>query len=237
MFWVVANPALPGSELRQSCVTANILIALGKPVTAGKWRQAKDRQSHLRLLGGIWHVQLKDREGRRKTLSLQTSNRFEAELRVGQGLTELKRRIRQQALASAEKVPSDVKGIVWELPEGMEGTVENYERYAIAVEATAGELLSEEELEDPSFATWREITRAARERRVRLHAKDYSASWYKALQQTIDLAKELKLTPEDLSSPKNCLAMVRAMEKKGVSRTTLTQRIGVMARRAVSSLN
>ena len=229
MFWVVANPALPGSELRQSCVTANILIALGKPVVAGKGRQTKDRQSHLRLLGGIWHVQLKDRDGKRKTLSLQTSNRFEAELRVGQGLTELKRRIRQQALASAEKVPCDAKGIIWELPEGMEGTVENYERYARAVEATAGELLSEEELEDPSFATWREITRAARERRVRLHAKDYSASWYKALQQTIDLAKELNLTPEDLSSPKNCLAMVRAMEAKGVSRTTLTQRIGVMA--------
>ena len=62
MFWVVANPALPGSELRQSCDNATMLVPLEKLVIVGKGRQAKDRQSHLRFLNGIWHVQLKDHE-------------------------------------------------------------------------------------------------------------------------------------------------------------------------------
>ena len=190
-------------------------------MVAGKGRQTKDRQSHLRLLNGIWHVQLKTAEGKRKTMSLQTTNRFEAELRVGQGLAELKRRTREQAIASAKKFPADAKVIEWD--------VDLATGEATATETTWAAAAPDEELiEEPGAITWREVTRVARERRIRLHAKDYSRSWYEGLKQSIDIAKKLNLNPEDMESPKNCLAIVRGFEKSGASRTTVTQRVGIL---------
>ena len=162
-------------------------------------------------------------------MSLQTTNRFEAELRVGQGLAELKRRTRKQAIASAPKFPANDKVIEWELPDGIEPTIANYERYAVATETTWAAVAPDDSLiEEPGAISWREVTRVARERRIRLHAKDYSRSWYEGLKQSVDIAKTLDLTPEDMQSPKNCLAIVRAFEKGGASRTTVTQRVGIL---------
>jgi len=154
-------------------------------------------------------------------MSLQTTNRFEAELRVGQGLAELKRRTREQVLASAKKYPANTKVIEWD--------VDLTDGSAVATETTWDVVAPDESLlEEPGAISWREVTRVARERRIRLHAKDYSRSWYEGLKQSVDIAKKLNLTPEDMQSPKNCLAIVRAFEKAGASRTTVTQRVGIL---------
>lgn len=181
----------------------------------GKARQTKPQQSNLRILNGIWHVQIKDQNGRRRTLSLQTPDRVEAEGRVGQGLKELRARIREQSLSSMEKVPAQAKVLVWDDLEK-----EPHEEPAWAV-------FPEEVIE--TGITWRDIAQAARERRMRLKGEDYSHSWYKSLDQATQVAKALGLGPEDLNSPTACLRMVRHMEQLKLGRATITNRLSTLA--------
>lgn len=188
----------------------------------GKDRQTKDSGSNLRVLAGIYHCQVRDHLGKRRTLSLQTSSRAEAEARVAQGLKTLKGRIREQALASAPRHPAGTPVVVWDVNlETGEGTPEEITWMDAAPDPAL--------IEDPSEATWRAITAAARERRMRLKRRDFSRSWYWALEKAITAAKELKLSPQDMSDPTNCLTLIRAIEATGIGPSTLTQRVGCMA--------
>jgi len=60
--WVKTTPALSGIALRQACVIARMLLSQEKPAVAGKGRKKMDRQSHLRLLHGLWHIRVKTKD-------------------------------------------------------------------------------------------------------------------------------------------------------------------------------
>lgn len=131
------------------------------------------------------------------------------------GLTELKSRIRQEEIAGTEKVNRNEQVLVWD-----DLTKPPHQEPAWMV-------MPDEVLD--TGITWRDVARAARERRKRLTGSDYSTAWYKALQAAVGVAEGLGIGPEDLARPANCLTIIRSIEQQGLAPGTVTQRVSTLA--------
>ena len=98
-------------------------------------------------------MQLRDGNGKRHSLSLQTENYEKACVRYSQGLQELQERIRQ---IEQQHRPSKWRGdgliTHWELDnENMEPSIENLEKYGRTVQTRADQLSHAEEIRGMSW--------------------------------------------------------------------------------------
>ena len=112
---------------------------------------------------GQYYAELYDGKQRR-SLSLRTSDPEIALQRYGDGMKALADKIRREHQAARPKptltwLPSE-PAIEYDVPDGMELTVENLEKHGISRETTAGELLPDEQLRE---LTWQDLVENARD--------------------------------------------------------------------------
>ena len=173
---------------------------------------------------GQYYAELYDGK-RRRSLSLRTSDPEIALQRYGDGMKALADKIRREHQAARPKptltwLPSE-PAIEYDVPDGMELTVENLEKHGISRETTAGELLPDEQLRE---LTWQDLVENARTIRRRTHGKDYGKAWLKntrTVLSTVDF-KPAGLTPQRIRK------WLDEQEKRGMSAVTMKNRASVL---------
>ena len=172
-------------------------------------------------MNGQWVVQLYDGT-KRKTLNLGTTDYDEACQRFGEGHRELLARIRRDNQIEEHKTYSrDEPATVWEVPRGMEPSVENLERYGVPVETIAAEVLEDHQL---TRLTWEDLAKNANSVRLRKTGQGYTQGWWQVFKYTM---RQVPFQPEGLT-----VEMVYAwnadQERKGIGAQTRRSRCSLL---------
>ena len=183
---------------------------------------------------GGYYAELYD-GNRRRSLSLRTSDPEIALQRYGDGMKALADKIRREHQAAKPKTPltwlPSEPATVWEVPDGMEMTIENLEKHGIERQTTADEVLPDEQLRD---LTWDDLVENARTIRRRTHGKDYGKAW---LKNTKTVLSTVDFRPAGLT-PQRIRRWLDEQEKKGLSAVTMKNRASCLqglVERAITS--
>ena len=160
---------------------------------------------------GVWFVQLKSREGRRLTRSLETTDPLKAAARAQQAIEELRA---QDQVSQSSRWRADDPAIVWD--EQADGSFK--ERHT-----TASEILEPDQLRETN---WFDLVREAEAKWKRKNGAGYSSSWHINIQKAIKACpyeSPLKLTPKQLH------VWVKQMQDQGLAPKTIQGRCALLS--------
>ena len=124
----------------------------------------------------VWYVQLRDTNGKRHSLSLETTDRETGMRRYGQAIKMLQARIKaQEEAGKPSKWLADEPVTEWNIPSGVDGRPDFAN--AKPVEKTWGEIANDDQIRRLS---WEDLIREAEDRRKQKEGKSYSPAWHEA---------------------------------------------------------
>ena len=173
---------------------------------------------------GKYYCELYD-GSRRRSLCLRTDIYELACQRYAAGLKELRKKIRVEHESAKPKerlkwLPSE-PATFWDVPDGMELSVENLEKHGIEVQTTAGELLSHDQLRS---LTWDDLVENSRTIRRRFAGKDYSKAWLKNIRTILST---VDFNPEGLT-PQRIRRWLDEQERRGIGPVTMKNRASAL---------
>lgn len=209
---------------------------------------ARPRRNGPLKIDGVYYAQAWDGD-KRRSLSLQTSDPAEAAERYGDGMRELRRRIRKEHEAAKEEanrplwLPQDAMELRKEYEEQQQAIgagdplASDLDPQELAARLTGrGEqdpttgLLKDPETEQLAEViaglkelplTWEDLVENAQTVRLRKTGKPYSDGWHRNLKVTIE---RLNFSPTE-ASPTVIRKWMDEQEKKGINSVTLKNRL------------
>ena len=176
----------------------------------------------------VWYVQLRDTNGKRHSLSLETTDRETAMRRYGQAIKMLQARIKAQEEASKpSKWLADEPLTEWDIPSNADGS--NDYANAKPVEKTWGEIANDDQIRRLS---WEDLIREAEDRRKQKEGKSYSPAWHEACRIAI---ADCPFGPEH-ATPENIRLWIKAMRERGLAPKTIQLRCSSLSGLITSSI-
>ena len=170
----------------------------------------------------VWYVQVRDTNGKRHSLSLETTDRETAMRRYGQAMKLLQDRIREKEEgARPSKWLADEPVTVWDIPSLPDGS-NDYEN------ATAKTVQWSEVAENDDLIRtleWGDLVKEAEKRRLRRTGKPYSDAWREGAQTAIN---GCPFGPEH-ATPENIRGWIDAMDEEGLAPKTIQQRCAALS--------
>lgn len=167
---------------------------------------------------GLWYAVFTPKGGKRLTRSLGTRDRHRAMLLWPQAFREL--------VAEAEQEPSRPRRgevyEVWEVPGGMDPSIENLERYGLARPVRAEALFNPEELS----ISWEDAAEIYRQRAKEKKGQPPSDSWEKGLIAALKVVGDT--TPETLTVS-DVRRIKEELKRKGNSSSTISNRMSILS--------
>ena len=165
----------------------------------------------------IWYVQVRDTNGKRHSLSLETTDREVALRRYGQAMKLLQERIRaQESAQKPSKWDGFMEGEEWNIPTLPDGS--NDYANAQRVEKTWGEVTHDDDL--IKRLDWNDLIREAEARRKQREGKAYKPAWHEACGIAI---RDCPFGPTQ-ATPENIRLWIKAMQDRGYAPKTIQLR-------------
>ena len=171
---------------------------------------------------GVWYAVYRPEPGKRLSKSLGTRNHHTAQLRYPAAFKALVAEARGLGASVATAGPRRGEVYeVWDVPRGMEPSIENLERYGISRQEKAEALFHPEEL----AISWKDAAALYRQRCLERKGKPPSDSWEKALIAALRVAGDT--TPETITTADVRLMRDR-LRDRGNSPTTIKNRLTIL---------
>ena len=165
----------------------------------------------------VWYVQIRDTNGKRHSLSLETTDRETAMRRYGQAIQMLQARVRaQESAQKPSKWDGFMTGEEWNIPTLPDGS--NDYVNARSVQSTWGEVAADDD--QIKRLDWNDLIREAEARRKQKEGKVYKPAWHEATGIAI---RDCPFGPTQ-ATPENIRLWIKAMQDRGYAPKTIQLR-------------
>lgn len=156
--------------------------------------------------------------------SLETRDPVKAAARAQQAIEELEKEAAAENGQSRWRADMPVK--VWDVPHGMEMTIENLDKHGFERETTWDQVANhEDEILRPKATDWLDLVREAESVLKRKHKKTYSASWHRNVAIAI---RQCPFTLQE-ASPVTIRGWIKSMEAEGKSGLTINSKCSLLS--------